>query len=613
MSALEHLAVALLPEEAGGPPPREVADAVHGLLRAMPAPARAGVIASGTAVQAAARIRYGRGLGALDPTARAALLERLDRAHPAGTVAVDGLKALVMLAWGGHAHAAEIADVADLHAPARDDAALDVRPADEWPARASADAVVVGSGAGGAFAARELARAGRSVLVLEEGSRWTVRRIREAPALERFAGLYRDGGATFAIGMPPVALPVGRAVGGTTVVNSGTCYRPPPGVAAAWHERHGLRLADPERLGARLDDVEQTIGVARAPMDVLGRNGELALAGTRAMGWEAAPLRRNAPGCRGATQCALGCPNNAKAGVHLNALPQACAAGATIVAQLRVERLLTRDGAVRGVLARRRDGSPVTVDAPLVVVAAGATETPPLLRRSGLGRHPRLGRGLSIHPALGAAGRFAEPVVAWRGVLQSVGVEELHAREGILIEATGTPPGMGSMILPGVGPELVARLADAEHLATLGAMIADAPGGRVHGVRRGVVTYRLARRDRTRLVRAVEAMARVLLAAGAERVDLGGGAPAVRAAAELPDALAAIDVRRLHLAAFHPTGSAAAGADPARHPVDADGRLRGVRGVVVADGSILPSCPGVNPQVSIMALAAEAGARAAAR
>lgn len=604
------LASALLPPEAGGPPPGDVAAATAILLDAQPPTSRAGLAAGGVALAAAAWLRHGRPLSAIGPEERSDLLRALGAAGPAGAAALDGLKALLLLAHGARSHAGEIGEVGTRHPPARDDGRLDLRDAAEEPSRHEVDVVVVGSGAGGAFAARALARAGRRVLVVEEGEHWPVARIRATDPLRRFAGLYRDGGATVALGAPPVALPMGRAVGGTTVVNSGTCYRPPEDVVARWHREHGLALADPSALDPRLADVEETISVAPAPVDVIGRNAQLALAGAQALGWQAAPLRRNAPGCAGSCQCAIGCPRAAKAGVHLTALPQACAAGARILSRLRVDRVLHERGRATGVAGRDATGRRVEVRARLVVVAAGATETPALLRRSGLGRHPRLGENLSIHPALGVGGRFAEPVHAWRGVLQSVGIEELHAREGILIEATATPPGMGSMVLPGVGRELVRRIDDAAHLASLGAMISDRPSGRVLGARRPVVAYRLDREDGRRLVRALGAMAEMLLAAGAEEVELGGGAPPVRRRDEIASALAAIDPRRLHLAAFHPTGTAAGGDDPARHPCDPEGRLRGVDGVVVADASLLPECPGVNPQVSIMAMAMGVAERA---
>jgi choline dehydrogenase-like flavoprotein len=604
MSALGDVAAAILPPEAGGPDPERVASVARRMISRMPASSQAGLGAALAGLEAFSLARTGRLLGRASPQQREELLAQVARLG--GSPAIDAIKSVVLLAHGASTFAGEIAAVGLRHEPSRPDPQMTVVPAAQWPRSSSCDAVVIGSGAGGAFAARALARAGFDTVIVEEGERWTAGRIRAAHPLDRFARIYRDGGATMALGNPPIALPLGRAVGGTTVINSGTCFRPPGPVATSWHEEHGLVLAEPEQLDRRLADTEETIGVAPASMEVLGRNGELALEGAAALDWRSAPLRRNATGCRGACQCAIGCPNNAKGGVHLNALPQACEAGARIVSGLRVTRVLHEGGRAVGVEARGAGGAEVRISAPLVVVAAGAIPTPPLLRRSGLGRHPRLGRNLSIHPATGITAGFEEEVVPWSGVMQSVGIEEMHD-QGVLIEATGSPPGMGAISAPGYGSHLLSRLDRAAGRAMLGAMIADEPSGRVFGSRAPLVSYRLARADRARLATAIEAMARVMLAAGAKDVELGGGAPAVRSEAGLEAAMQRFDVRRLRLAGFHPSGTAAAGSDPYRHPVGPEGQLRGVEGVWVADGSILPSCPGVNPQVSIMAIAAGVG------
>jgi choline dehydrogenase-like flavoprotein len=453
--------------------------------------------------------------------------------------------------------------------------------------------------------ARTLARAGWDVAVVEEGRRHTVEEFRSRHPLERFTSLYRDGGATAALGRPPVILPIGRGVGGTTLVNSGTCYRTPVEVLTAWRDDAGLALADPDRFAPYLDEVWATLEVAPVPEAIMGNNGRLALAGARSLGWHAGPLFRNAPGCGGCCQCSIGCPRNAKFGVHLNALPQACAAGARVVSEARAERIELDGGRATGVVVRRPDGSSFTIDASVgVVVAAGATETPGLLRRSGIGSHPRLGRNLALHPSVGVAGRFDEPVVAWKGVLQSASVDEFHGPLGILIEATSTPPGMGSVLLPGYGPHLVRELEQADHLATLGAMVADSAVGRVLGRRRGVVRYDLAPSDGRRLLEAIGLMGRTLFAAGATEVITGlPGHDRVRDVAALDCALAQARPDELHVAGFHPVGTAAAGDDGQRYPVDGRGAVRGVRGVWVADASVLPTCPAVNPQVSIMALA----------
>ncbi|GAX54372.1 GMC family oxidoreductase [Streptomyces olivochromogenes] len=596
----EGLVAALLADTGDEDWPARVPNRLDSVLAALPRPARAGVHTAVAALETYAVLRTGRRLAALDPDARESLLGSL-AARPRLVPLLDLLKVPVMLAAG-----TERMPTAPLAVTAPEDPPLDCTPAQEWPTRSTADVVVVGSGAGGAVAARTFARAGLSVVVLEEGAHHSTASFGRRAPLDRFTELYRDGGATVAVGNPPLLLPVGRAVGGTTVVNSGTCYRTPEPVLGRWSSVYGFHLA--ESFGPRLDEIERTLRVATQPLDVLGNNGLLALAGAERLGWRAGPLRRNAPGCKGSCQCVVGCPTGAKQSVQLSVLPDACAAGARIVTGARVRRiLLDHDGPgaprAAGVRARRPDGSELEILCPLVVTAAGALQTPPLLRRSGLGGHPRLGRNLSVHPATSVAGRFAEPVTAWKGVLQSAGVEELHDR-GVLIEATASPPGMGSFVLPGLGRELRGELEEADHLATLGAMIADRPSGRVQGRDRTLVRYDLDPRDGDRLMTAVRAMGRLLLAAGAEEILTGlPFAPRARSLDELDELLTRTTARNLHLSAFHPTGTAAAGADPRRAPADPKGRLRGAHGVLVADGSVLPSCPQVNPQLSIMAAA----------
>ncbi|GLZ05044.1 putative GMC-type oxidoreductase [Actinomadura sp. NBRC 104412] len=561
---------------------------------AFPAPAaRLGLTAGAGAVDALSRLLTGRPLDALDADRREALCKVLE-GRPAAARLLETLKIPLL-----QAAATELLP-APPHVPyegARPDADLDCTPSSAWPSRATADAIVVGSGAGGAMAARTLARAGLSVVVVEEGRRFVAADFRDRPPLERFTRLYRDAGASFALGRPPVLLPEGRAVGGTTVVNSGTCYRTPPHVQRRW-SRLGVPM---DGFDAYLDEVEATLRVAPQPIDVLGRNGLLALEGARRLGWKAAPLRRNAPGCAGSGQCAAGCPRNAKNGVHLNALPQACAAGARIITHAKVERILVERGRATGIRARRPDGTHLEILASRIVVAAGATQTPPLLRRSGLGGHPGLGRGMAVHPATSMAGRFDEPVTSWSGVMQSAGIEEAHG-DGILIEATASPHGMSSFVLPGTGRELRRRLAESGRLAVLGAMIADGPSGRVYGRRRPLPRYDLSARDAARLRRALVAMGRILLAAGARDVLTGlPRHPIARTEEEVSEAVASSPVTDLHLAGFHPTGTARMGG--AGTPADPHGRLRGVRGVHLVDASVLPTCPEVNPQLTIMAMA----------
>ena len=142
------------------------------------------------------------------------------------------------------------------------------------------------------------------VVVVEEGRRFTAAEFRSRHPLERWTELYRDAGSTMTLGTPPILLPIGRGVGGTTLVNSATCYRPPQDVLVRWRDDHGLALADPDELSPFVEDVWSTVNAEPVSLDVMGRNEQLALEGARKLGWHAAPLDHNAVQCGGCCQSA---------------------------------------------------------------------------------------------------------------------------------------------------------------------------------------------------------------------------------------------------------------------------------------------------------------------
>lgn len=473
-----------------------------------------------------------------------------------------------------------------------------------------ADVVVVGSGAGGAVVAATLAAAGQDVVVLEEGPAVSTDEIRRWSIAERLLRLYRDSGTSAALGRPPVALPMGRCVGGTTTVNSGTCFRPPDAVLEGW-VRAGLGALSPASLSPLLAEVEAVIGVRRIPRDIMGGNARAAERGAALLGLPAGLIERNERGCIGSGQCPMGCPQGAKQDMRMTYLPRARDAGAAIHAGVRVRRLLIEDGAVRGVEAERVDtagrvlgrgrAGHVTVSAPITVLAAGAVWTPALLLRAGLGGS-HAGRHLAVHPCSDAAGFVGEPVEGWRGVQQSYWI---HPEPGVTIEATFPPGGSGLRYLPLNGMALKAALTRLSHAVLLGLMVIDGGNGRVrlNPLGNPVVTYRLGKAEGGRLVRGLAHAARVLRAAGAHEVYTPLRGLPVLAAGQDPSVLERARARDLALVAFHPNGTARMAASPRDGAVAPDGGVYGVRGLYVADASLLPSAPGVNPQMTIMALA----------
>jgi choline dehydrogenase-like flavoprotein len=500
-------------------------------------------------------------------------------------------------------------------------------PVTQWPdvrdEDVRCDVVVVGSGAGGALAARELVRAGLSVVIVEEGGVIHRDRVREQLPVERLFDAYRDQGLTATFGSPVISLPMGRAVGGTTVVNSGTCFRTPDWVLDRW-ARAGLVGLGPDALGPYFDDVEDLIGVAPVPDEILGPNGELFRRGATSLGLKNEAIRRNARGCHGHGQCAFVCPVDAKQAMHVAVLPSVLAAGARLFANCRVKRVVVENGRARGVVATVHDPAgggrrgELRVHARAVVLAAGAIFTPALLLRQKLANSSGLvGRNLVIHPAVGTTARFDEDLRAWRGVMQNHHVDEL-IRDGILLESTFPPPGLGYSAgsLPGAGREQKELFAQYRQMAAVGSVISDQGVGRVRALGgSAVIRYDLTETDARKIVRGIELASRIFFAAGARRVyPMLPGLPFI----DSPDELRRINEGRwkpgdLKVSAYHPMGTCRMGTDPHASVVDADGQTHDVPGLWVLDASTMPSSTVVNPQVTIMAMATRGARRLADR
>src|SRR5213078_3949939 len=195
---------------------------------------------------------------------------------------------------------------------------------------------------------------------------------------------------TGALGRPTIPIPLGRCVGGTTTINSGTCYRAPDYVLDEWAERCGVRGAREPDLRPYFERVEQELNVRPVPDETYGRNSTLFERGAAALGYAGARIPRNERGCLGTGVCAFGCPQDAKQAMHVSYIPKALAAGARLYTRCRGDRILLANGAAVGVIATCLDGSErergrhVRVVADRVVVAAGALLTPALLERSGV-------------------------------------------------------------------------------------------------------------------------------------------------------------------------------------------------------------------------------------
>ncbi len=477
------------------------------------------------------------------------------------------------------------------------------------------DAVIVGSGAGGSVVACHLAEAGWNVLVLEEGPYYRPEEYGAFRPSESLRRMWRDAGLYAAVGVgqtPLIGLCVGRNVGGSSVHTGGVCFRIPSEVHHRWVRDEGLVEWSEKSLEDAYLDVERRANIH--PVDEQTRSVSTTkfMEGAARLGIEMKTVNRNTVDCRGLARCNFGCPEGAKKSADVSYLMPAVEAGARVLSDALVEKILfegDRAVGIEGALLGGPHGERshrFKVHASVVIVACGTLHTPLLLEASGI-RSTHVGRNITLHPAARVCAFFEERIEGWDGALQSVYCDQF-LRDGITMVGVYSPMNILAAGFGGFGPRHRAAVRRLPHMAAFGCMVHDEAGGSVRSNpfdREGIVSYEMAPRDLLALRRAFTLLGEMALAAGAKEVLLPiFDSPLVKDLATLKRLQAEpLDPRRIECLAFHPLGSARMATDPRRGVTTPEGAVHGTRGLYIADGSILPTSIGVNSQEPIMTMA----------
>jgi long-chain-alcohol oxidase len=476
------------------------------------------------------------------------------------------------------------------------------------------DVVVVGSGAGGGTTAAVLAAAGLDVIVVEAG-RYFSEKDFDGAELSGFDRLYLNGGG-MASADGGIGLLAGACLGGGTVVNYTFSFRTPAHVREEW-AKLGLPAVASDEFDGSLDAVWQRIG-ANAEHSVPSPRDELVRAGLDRLGWDSQVMQRNVRGCTAEVcrLCHYGCQLGAKQSTLKTWLQDAHDAGTRILVETRAERVIVEGGAAAGVEARTAAGHRVTVRARAVVSAAGAIHTPALLSRSGV-RSNALGKHLRVHPVLVVWGVFDNEVRPWEGMLSSTYSDQdadMSGGYGVKYEHVATPPSILLSFSPWRGGRQHADLMQAlPYTGGLGMLLRDHGVGEVRTGRDGepIVRYGLTAEDVEHLRRGLRGAGRAFEAMGARRIysshskwvayepgrdgDLDRFARDAEACGWGPG--------QAQFISFHLMGSARMGGSPSDSVCDPAGQVWSTPGLYVCDGSAFPTASGVNPMVTIEALA----------
>jgi choline dehydrogenase-like flavoprotein len=461
------------------------------------------------------------------------------------------------------------------------------------------DVLVIGSGPGGAITACMLAESGLDVVLCEEGP-WVEHGTLRQFSLEQMDIQYRHGGLSAALGRPPIAYAEGRCAGGGSEINSGLYHRAPDSIVNTWARDYQIADLSPELLARHSDGIERFLNVSLS-RGAPPHASELLAQGAARLGWAASEVPRwfredssgGTPGRQTMTRTYL---------------PRAQRAGARVHTGWRAVKLLFTGSRVTGCrfTVDGARGPAREIRARSVVVCCGAVHTPALLQRSGL--RGNIGASLRMHPTVKLVGEFDHKVP-----FEDVPLHQVKEfAPDLSFGGSASSPGQLALALSDDWWDRAAAMAKAERLFVYYAAIRSEGTGRVialPGIQDPLVTYRLTTRDMHLLRQGLGRLAMLVLRAGAVAVwPSARGAPRASSDAEIPAMVARLrnstaSVMTVHLFSSTPMG------EVRWCPTDSHGRVKSTEGLYVNDASLLPTAPGVNPQGTIMAIAARNSAR----
>jgi choline dehydrogenase-like flavoprotein len=447
------------------------------------------------------------------------------------------------------------------------------------------DCVIIGSGTAGGVLAHFLTEGGVKCLLLEAGQGYNVQTYPDSE-LEGTSELYWNGGMDVCQDGRLVLLRA-KCVGGGSIINQCLLDRFDQPAFLTWKNASGVSFFSEEAMTPHYESIESKLSIQKVSREHFNKNAETFVRGFKALGFGWMPLTRGQTDCalelgNDCIGCLNGCHRDSKQSIPVVFLPKAIERGLEIRPSCFVERVVPEGGQVRLLTQGQRGRAEITTKA--CVLAAGALGSTQLLLASGLHKDlPYLGQGFFCHPQTMIFGAFEEDVCAFKGAFQAAKSSDARLRAmGLKFENVFAPPASIAMLIPGYGKKHQSWMRRFKKLACMEVAIQDKSAGRLELRKDGTfnILKTLDQGDKKRLEDGKSIAKRALIASGAKEV------------------FASKLVLGLHL-----MGGCAMGLDRSKSVVDEQFRVNGFQNLFIADSSIFPAAPGINPALTIMALA----------
>ncbi len=493
-----------------------------------------------------------------------------------------------------------------------------------------ADVCVIGSGAAGAILAAKLAEAGKSVVVLEKGGYYDGESMNEREE-DMIPLLWKNNAANFTSSLR-IAIAQGSCLGGSTVINDAVCFRIPDVVVDQWNDM-GVSIGREEWMEA-CEEVEKRIHVAEVTEEELNQNARKLREACERFRLDGKPIKhwknhrncgpsftdKSLGSCVKCGFCHLGCHYDTKQSMLVTYIRKSLnepKSDYTAYCNCQANRITYNDGTATGVDgsfvdAAGNENYRIRINAKVVVVSAGTIASSNLLQKSRIGGS-NVGEGLALHPAPFAMGHFADPVYGNRGIPMSYTCHEFGVTNGVkkggfLIESIFLPVFQMAIAIPSFGIDHARMMKEYNNYTMAGILARDDATGTIETVDGGnpKVNYDLSTRTVDELARGMGVLVRMWFDVGADYVLTSHrDVPEVRRRADIPRLRDAIrgNPEGLMLGSAHPQGGNKMGDDPEENVVNSDCKVFGFNNLYVCDASVFPTALGVNPQLTVMALA----------